>query len=375
MKVAVFVDYIGAIGGGERVALMMARALKADVITTDVNLQSIRRLGFEDVDVVSLGSTIKVPPLKQISASFMFARCDFSDEYDFFIFTGNWSHYAARRHKPNLWYCYSPARLFYDQRYEVISRQPNWLLKWLAALWISSHRWFDQRSVRHLERIVAISSNVQRRVQKYYGRSSSVIYPPVEVDRFRFEECGDFWLSVNRVYPEKRIDLQFQAFEELPEERLVVVGGYSEGDHAGEYCRKLVEEIPDNVELRGEVSDEELIDLYARCKGLICTARDEDFGLTPVEAMASGKPVVAVKEGGFVESIVDNVTGRLVEPMVEDIVEAVSQISESGCAGYSDACRARAAIFDKDIFIETFKNEIEDVMKREASQGDPRGGS
>lgn len=375
MKVAVFVDYIGAIGGGERVALMLARALKADVITTDVELQSIRKLGFEDVDVVSLGSTIKVPPLKQISASFMFARCDFSGEYDFFIFTGNWSHYAARRHKPNLWYCYSPARLFYDQRYEVISRQPNRILKWLAALWISSHRWFDQRSVRHLERIVAISSNVQERVQKYYGRSSFVIYPPVEVDRFRFEECGDFWLSVNRVYPEKRIDLQFRAFEELPEERLVVVGGYSEGDHAGEYCRKLVEEIPDNVEMRGEVSDEELIDLYARCKGLICTARDEDFGLTPVEAMASGKPVVAVKEGGFVESIVDNVTGKLVEPMVEDIVEAVSQISESGCAGYSDVCRARAAIFDKDIFIDGFKSEIEDVIKREAGQGDSGGGS
>ena len=97
MKVAIFLDYIGAIGGGERVALMLARALKGDIITTDVSAESIRRLGFTDVNVISLGSTIKFPPLKQISASFMFAACDFAKDYDFFIFSGNWSHYAARK--------------------------------------------------------------------------------------------------------------------------------------------------------------------------------------------------------------------------------------------------------------------------------------
>lgn len=364
MKVAIFYDFIGAVGGGERVALVLARGLGGDLITTDVDPDSVKRLGFDDVTIISLGKTIPVPPLKQISASAIFRRCDISDDYDFFIFTGNWCHYAAKRHKPNLWYCYSPVRAFYDLRASVVSRQPNPALKGLAALWINLHRRFDQRSVRSVDRIVAISSNVQRRIEEAYGRRSAVIYPPVDVERFRFEGCGDFWLSVNRIYPEKRIELQFQAFRALPEERLLVVGGYSKGDLASRYYKKLAETIPDNVTMLGEVSDEELFALYSRCKGLICTAMDEDFGLTPVEAMASGKPVIAVKEGGFLETVVDGITGRLVEPNADRIAEAVREISEKGGLQYRDACRERAGVFSEETFIRLIKDEIAEVIDR-----------
>jgi len=83
LKVAIFLDYIGAIGGGERVALMLGRALKADIITTDINRDAVRGLGYDDVNIRSLGGTVKVPPLKQISASLLFRFCDLSDEYDF----------------------------------------------------------------------------------------------------------------------------------------------------------------------------------------------------------------------------------------------------------------------------------------------------
>ncbi|MCZ7400298.1 MAG: hypothetical protein O8C62_11615 [Candidatus Methanoperedens sp.] len=81
--------------------LTLARGLKANVITTDVNDDSVIKMGFEDVNIISLGETVKQPLLKQISASLKFAMCDFSKEYEFFIFSGNWAHFAARRHKPN----------------------------------------------------------------------------------------------------------------------------------------------------------------------------------------------------------------------------------------------------------------------------------
>ena len=361
LKVAVFVDYIGAIGGAERVALTMARALEGDVITTDVNLESIKKLGFQDLRIKSLGKTVGMPPLKQISTSASFARCDFSDEYDFYVFSGNWCHYAAKKHKPNLWYCHTPVRAFYDLSGAVISRQPNPVIRGMAALWIKLHRRYDKQSVESVDRIVVNSENVQRRVMAAYGRSSTLIYPPVDLQKFCFVESGEFWLSVNRIYPEKRIDLQFQAFRALPEERLLVVGGYSKGDHAAKYYKQLVEMIPDNVEMLGEISEEELTDLYARCKGLICTAMDEDFGLTPVEAMASGKPVIAVKEGGFLESVIDGVTGRLVEPEADRIAEAVREISERGGLHFRDVCRDRAKLFSKDTFIKLIKDEIAEV--------------
>jgi glycosyltransferase involved in cell wall biosynthesis len=360
LKIAIFLDYIGAIGGGERVALMLARALKADIITSDVSQEAIQRLGYEDIRIRSLGKTVKLPPLKQISASFLFATCDFSDEYDFFIFSGNWSHYAARKHQPNLWYCYTPVRAFYDLRETTIARQPNVVRRFLAASWIWVHQWLDQRSVRNLDQLVAISLTVQQRIKKYHNRSSEVIYPPVDTNKFRCKEYGDFWLAVNRIYPEKRIDLQFDVFRMLPDEKLIIVGGYAEGDHASKYNEQLIKNIPKNVEMRGEVSEAELMDLYARCKGLICTALDEDFGLTPIEAMASGKPVVAADEGGFKETVISGRTGWLVKADPDEVVRAIKDVSKCP-QRFKDACIGRAVEFDSALFLEMIRRLIPPV--------------
>ena len=126
MKVAIFHDYFGAIGGGERIVLLMAKLLDADIITTDT--EALRKMDPE-ARVISLGPTIKYRGYKQIAASLKFYYCDFSDDYDFFIFSGNWAHYAAHRHHPNMWYCHTPVRAFYDlydvfmRRLDIISRQ------------------------------------------------------------------------------------------------------------------------------------------------------------------------------------------------------------------------------------------------------------
>ncbi len=346
-------------------ALMLARALSADIITTDLSQEAVQKLGYGDVQIISLGKTIKMPPFKQISASLLFAACDFSQEYDFFIFSGNWSHYAARRHHPSLWYCYTPVRAFYDLRKNMIARQPNAIMRFLAASWIKVHSWFDQRSVQNLDKLVAISETVQRRIERFHGRPSGIIYPPVDTGRFQFQVYGGFWLSVNRIYPEKRIDLQFEVFRNLPEERLVIIGGYAEGDHAAKYNEKLTKNIPDNVEMRGAVSEEELMQLYSRCKGLVCTAVDEDFGLTPLEAMASGKPVVAVNEGGFRETVVHGKTGMLVEARPDELERAIREVSRDP-AQYKQACLKRAADFDTSIFLEKMKKAMQ-------TQFQPRG--
>jgi glycosyltransferase involved in cell wall biosynthesis len=211
--------------------------------------------------------------------------------------------------------------------------------------------------VQNLDQVVAISETVQRRIKDFHGISSRIIYPPVDVRRFQFKEYGDFWLSVNRIYPEKRIDLQFEVFRNLPEERLVVVGGYAQGDHAARYYETLAGKIPGNVEMRGAVSEEELMQLYEKCRGLICTAVDEDFGLTPLEAMASGKPVVAVNEGGFRETVVHGKTGMLVEANRDELVRAIKEVSRDP-QQYRDACEKRAADFDTSIFLEKMKKAI-----------------
>jgi len=364
VKVAIFHDYIGAIGGGEKLVLTLARGIGADVITTDVDMDSVTKMGFEDINIISLGSTLKMPPLKQIDASIKFATSNFSKEYEFFIFSGNWAPFAAKKHKPNLYYCHTPTRAFYDL-YDNYLKKHSFFVAVPFVIWVHFHKKFSENYLEHVCKIVTNSENTKKRITKYLHRESELIYPPIDVSRFNLKEYGDFWLSVNRLYPEKRVELQIEAFRKMPDEKLLIVGGYATGDHASGYASEVTDNLPENIKLLGSVSEEKLLELYASCKGFITTAMDEDFGMTPVEAMASGKPVVAVKEGGYLESVIDGETGILTKPYVENIIEAVKTVSRNP-ENYKNACIGRAKMFDKSIFVKKIieaVNQVKDSNK------------
>lgn len=366
MKIAIFHDYIGAIGGGEKLILTLARGLGADVITTDVNGESIKNMGFQDINIISLGKTVKFPLLKQISLSLRFALCDFSKQYDFFIFSNNWSHFAARKHKPNMWYCFSPPRVFYDL-YDGFAKREPFTTRQIFRIWVALHGYISIKFVDHVEHFITISNNVQKRISKYYGMDSLVVYPAIDISKYRFKEYGDFWLSVNRLYPEKRIELQINAFRRMPNEKLLIVGSYTKGDHSQKYASDVLKNIPQNVTLLGSVPEEKLIELYATCKGHITTAMDEDFGLTPIEAMASGKPTVAVREGGYLETIEDGVTGLLVDVNETAIINGVKKISRDP-GKYKTDCQNRAKDFDIPAFIKQMEIIISSIQKRKSTQ-------
>jgi len=344
VKIAIFHDYFGAVGGGEKVVIAMAKILDADIITTDID--AVKKID-PGVRVISLGRTIKIPGLKQISAALKFYFCDYSKKYDVFIFSGNWSHYAANRHHPNMWYCHILVPAMYENGVPFNSEE-NVFWKKIFWAWKIIHSRLDIWSIHHIDRIVANSEHIKEKIGHYYRCDAEVIYPPLDVGQFSCISYENFWLSVNRLYPEKRIELQIESFRHIPEETLVIVGGFAEGDHATRYAEKIQTDIPVNVKILGQVSESELINLYARCRGLICTSIDEPFGLTPLEAMASGKPVIAVASGGFCETVTHD-TGVLVQPNAECIIDAVRQVSRDP-PRYHDTCIDRAKKFDVDIF-------------------------
>jgi len=335
--------------------ITMAKILDADIITTDTD--AIERID-SSVRVISLGKTIRYPGLKQISATLKFYFCDFSKDYDLFIFSGNWGHYAAHRHHPNMWYCYTPVRAFYDQ-HEFFSRQLNPAVRPFFHIWAYFQKKLEHHSLKNIDQIIAISENVRKRVLQYHHRDAKVIYPPVDTTRYFFIEYGDFWLSVNRLYPEKRVELQIEAFRRLPKEHLIIVGSYASGDHSSQYAEKIIKNVPPNIIFAGEISDDELCNLYARCKGHLCTAIDEDFGLTPIEAMASGKPVIAVQEGGYKETVTRE-TGILVNPDVTCVVEAIDRMT-SNQNSFRSPCFARAKNFDTAVFEKNLKDMIKNL--------------
>ncbi len=348
MKIAVLYDFLQTAGGAERVALTLAKHLNADLVTADSDPGLPERLGFSGVRVKSLGGLPDRPPVKHIVASSKFARLRLRG-YDFYLILGNWAPFAAKRHHPNLYYCLTPTRMFYDQRDAILARLP-WASRAIARPWTAIHRGFERRAVRHCDRIIAISENVRTRVRRFYGQDSDVLYPPVNTSRFHFEEVGESWLSVSRLYPEKRIDLQFEIFRRLPKEKLIIVGGHSVGDQSERYLAAM--KPPPNVTLLGEISDGELRDLYARCRGLIGTAVDEDFGLTPLEAMASGKCVLATDEGGYRETVVPGTTGFLLPPDANQFAAKIRELDDSTLGSMRGACIVHARAFDETVFME-----------------------
>ncbi|OPY27206.1 MAG: D-inositol-3-phosphate glycosyltransferase [Methanocella sp. PtaU1.Bin125] len=363
MKVAIFHDYIRFIGGGEKTVLTLARALGADVITTDVDRDAVAKMGFGDVRIVSLGGTVKAPPFTQLHASRKFRSCDFSRQYDRFVMSGNWAVFACRKHRPNLWYCYTPVRAFFD-RYDHM-RNGLGLAGRLYGPYVSLHKRRYLDAVKDAETVIAISEVVRERVKRYLGREAAIIYPPVDVEGFSYIEDGGFWLSVNRLYPEKRVELQVEAFRQMPGERLVIIGGYGKGDHSERYARRIMRSLPPNVSIVSNVDDATLKDYYGRCRGLVATSADEDFGLNAAEAMAAGKPVIAVREGGYLETVVPGVTGTLIDPDPGALARAVRGMS-TGWTWSREACERRGRDFDGRMFERRMKEAIEGAGRGDA---------
>ncbi len=351
MRLAILYDFMDVIGGGERVALLLGDRLGATVLTTSLDLDLPARAGFPRVDVRSIGAIPLRPPFRQIAATWRFSRARL-EGFDAVLCVGNYALYAAPNHPPSLWYCLSPTRVFFDRREAMLRRLPAGR-RAVAAAWTDLHGRWERRTVARVRGILTLSETVRDRIRRYYGRDAPVVYPPVRTSRYRFTEVGDFWLSVNRLYPEKRIELQLEAFRRLPSERLLIVGGAPTDVAKGPYVRSL--DPPPNVEFLQEIPEERLLDLFARCRGFVCTAVDEDFGLTPVEAMAAGKCVLATNEGGYRETVLDGRTGFLLPPDPGAFAAKVRILDDSTLRGMRGACTARARDFDEDVFVDRIR--------------------
>jgi glycosyltransferase involved in cell wall biosynthesis len=164
---------------------------------------------------------------------------------------------------------------------------------------------------------------------------------------------------VQRIAPEKRIELQIEVFRELPDEKIVIVGAATE--QSTPYFERLKKIAPKNVTFVGSVSDEKLVDLYSRCKAAIQTSIDEDFGEIPVEAMASGKPCLAVNEGGFRESILHGQTGLLINPpYLKNFVKTIKNLDRHNFE--PRVCMKRAKLFSEDTFVKNFKRAVAEIF-------------
>lgn len=259
-------------------------------------------------------------------------------------------------HTLHLCYCLTPMRWVWNYRAYVEREDLNPLVRAALPPAISQLRAWDVATAQNVDRFVGISRAVADRVRKFYRREAAVIYPPVNCSAFAPQPGREqgYYLVVSRLIPYKRIDLAVDAFTRLGLPLKIVGGGRDEAALRARAGR--------NVEFVGRVPDEALKDLLARCRAFIFPG-EEDFGITPLEANASGRPVVAYAGGGALDTVVDGETGVFFH---EQTVDALAAAVQRGEALTWDPHRIRehAERFDTTVFRRDLMAFVEDSLER-----------
>ena len=355
MKVAILHDYFDKRGGGERLIINLARTLKADIYTGFID--KAKTFDTKSLEVHSFG--IKGPQLyRNIKIAKTFENFKFPKQYDAYIFSGVWCISAAKNCHPSILYLHTPMRVLYDlRRYFIQKTNPagRFLLRRFINYWVPK----DQAYIRNFDLICANSENVRRRVLKYYGgnvhKRTVVVYTGVETRKYKYLKSGNFYLSAARLDPLKRIDMLIHAFKKMPNRKLVIAGSGPDEKRLKYLARSCK-----NIEFLGNVSDKKLLHLYGTCRATIAANVDEDLGLIAIESHASGKPIVAIKEGGFLETV-DSTNGVFFTDQ-HDIPKAIEKLEKTKW-NYK-LIKKSSQKFDINLFTSNIKSTLGELIRK-----------
>lgn len=303
-------------GGGERLVMYMRDILQCDLVSGffDVGSYSQQEI-LHHVDpqdphppqIIALTkSTVFTKGVRhlKLKAAFLF-RTHFLRQYDTVIFSGDCL--AARRHvqkgAKKIFYCHTPPRYIFDKRdwYEdQIQKHYGAFSPMVLPVYRYVRSWFERSyraDISAMDRVVVNSSEVQKRVQKYFQIQADIIHPPVDISKFSSTETGEkqeeYFLFFGRLAAFKRVDVIIQAFKQLPEKQLKIT--YGANDPVVQELMDLAAGY-DNITFLTDVSDEQAVQLLTEATATIYIPKDEDFGMVPIESMACGTPVIGVNE-------------------------------------------------------------------------------
>ena len=366
MKIAFVHDYLVQYGGAERVLEAFTEIWpEAPIYTLIYDQESVHHRF--DKKEVRTSFLQKLPLVKNHHRIFpplmMLAIEQFNLDYYDVILSDSSSFAKNIITRPNtlhISYCHTPMRYGWDdcQYYTQEYNFPR-LVKSLTPFFMNYIRMWDWQATNGVDKFIANSKFVQGRIKKYYNRNSVVINPPVEVDRFYIspsENIKDYFLLVGRMMKYKKMDLVIRAFNrmQLP---LKIVG-------RGVEYKNLQRLAGPTIEFTGRVSDKEIARIYSEAQAFIFP-QEEDFGIVAIEALASGRPVIAYRAGDVEEHIEDGRTGIFFEKQTEDdIIKAIERFKKIDFN--SEYIREQALKFDK----RKFKRKIEEMVESQKINND-----
>lgn len=329
MKVALVHDYLNQMGGAERVVMAFHEIFPDAPIYTSIYDPQRVDPAFHKMDIRT--SFMQKFPLvtkhHQPYLPFYPFAMESLDLRSYDLVLSSSSAFGkgviTRPETMHICYCHTPMRWCWNYDDYVEREQLGKIARSVLPFFITGLRTWDQTSSMRVDHFIANSPVVAERIHKYYRREAVIIPPPVDVSRFAFDptsQPGDYFLIVSRLIPYKRIDLAIEACNKL-QLPLVIVG-------SGRDLERLKKMAGPTIRFLGRLSDEDVLDYYAHCRAFLFPG-EEDFGITPLEAQASGRPVIAYSVGGALASVIDNVTGVFFqEQTVESLTSALEAFDE-----------------------------------------------
>ncbi len=323
MKAIITQPYLILKGGAEEVVLRIAKHYDAKILTLEYDKGRTFE-EFKDVDIEILNKKIPLSKMLPYRASqgmragYSFYYYKIKDDYDFLNAHTSPSEWIRHLNSRLLWYCHTPIREVYDL-YTFRQKNRSYKEKLLYFSFTSAYKLLSKSVINKIEHIATNSNNTHDRIKKYFGRDATIINPGIDVKEFTNKGDGKYFLYHTRFYPNKRQDYVVEAFAKFQKKmkkqnyRLILSGSISNDKEHLAYVQKLKDMKVKNVVFKFNISEEEKRKLYANTTAMLFAAVNEDFGIVPLEAMASSKPVISVKEGGPMETIMDGKTGFLVD--------------------------------------------------------------
>ncbi|NLV73526.1 MAG: glycosyltransferase family 4 protein [Chloroflexi bacterium] len=355
MRLAIICSFLNQYGGAERVLEVLHRMYPEAPIYTSVYNPKV--FPPEDADWDVRTSFVNKLPLAKTKPQYYLPLYPWAFEsfdlrgYDAVLSaTTSFAHgvitSSGTRHVS---FCMTPSRFLWNYPAYAEREQIGRLARTVLPIYLQDLRLWDHAAADRVDHFLAISRTVQRRIQKVYRRDSEILYPPVQIGSLQAPQTpDDYYLVVSRLVPYKRIDLAVQAFNQLGWPLLVVGEGRDKA--------KLQAMARSNVRFMGYVSDDEKRQLMARCRAFIFPGED-DFGLTPIEALAMGRPVVAYAAGGALDTIVEGVSGVYFrEATPESLADAVRRIA--GMEFNALSLQQYALRFDEHVFEEGMRRVL-----------------
>ncbi len=365
-KVAIVADWLTNMGGAERVVLALHEAFPDAPIYTSTFVPD-KMPAFAGLDVRTTRLQRLPRPLRKLHKFFPMQRVRaFRDldlsEYDIIISSSSAEAKQVRKSRPDqihICYCHTPIR-YYWSHYEEYRSDPgfgklNWLIRIAMPFFVPPLKKADYQAAQNVNVFVANSTEVQKRIKKYYDKPSTVIHPPVDVDRFEpARQRGDYYVAVGRQVHYKRIDLAVAAATELSVP-LRVYGNGSEHQQLVAQAGPTVQFFTDRFT---DASDAAVTDALNHARGFIFPA-EEDFGIVAVEALAAGAPVIALSRGGSKDIVEDGVSGVLFRDQTTEAVANAIRYTES-INFLPGTLRRKAKRFDKSLFITKIRKVVRD---------------